>query len=299
MSGRPSDVELRARLALGTVQFGLAYGVTNLSDKVPHDEVCEILRAGLNSGIRLLDTAVDYGDSENVLGTAGVSEWDVVSKLPALPDHVEDIRAWVGEQITGSLARLNITRLKGMLLHRPAQLLGPAGPALYAALRDEKEQGRISSAGISIYDPTELDALAGRFDFDIVQAPYNLFDRRISTSGWLNRLADLGVSVHTRSAYLQGLLLVDASDRPRWTHKYRAQFSAYDKWITVNHIDRAAACLGFCLNNPLIAEVIIGVQNFAQLQRAVDAATKEVPLAPDTLSCADIDLIDPRKWVHP
>src|SRR4051812_7806276 len=87
------------RLALGTVQFGSRYGIANRSGQTTRDEAAAILAAAYAAGIRTLDTAIAYGDSERLLGEIGVADWRVVSKLPALPPECSDIDAWVRESV--------------------------------------------------------------------------------------------------------------------------------------------------------------------------------------------------------
>src|SRR5581483_2256099 len=106
------------------------------------------------------------------------------------------------------LLRLDVKTLYGLLLHRPQQLLGAEGPTLYQALQGLKKGGQVQKIGVSVYAPSELELLNLRYRFDLVQAPFNLVDRRLHTTGWLQRLKEDGVEIHTRSAFLQGLLLM-------------------------------------------------------------------------------------------
>ena len=189
-------VDVGARcLALGTAQFGQPYGVANTAGQVPAEAVAAITTLARERGIDTLDTAVAYGDSEMVLGAAGVAAWRVVSKLPPLPADTADVAAWVQRQVSGSLQRLRIERLDGLLLHNPADAHGPRGQQLLRALAVLKASNRIGAAGISIYDPTELDALWPEWRPDIVQAPCNVLDRRLMHSGWLARLHGAGCAV--------------------------------------------------------------------------------------------------------
>ena len=123
------------RLAIGTAQFGLSYGVANQGGKVPQDEVKKILARARQSGINLLDTAIAYGDSENVLGRIGISEWKVVTKLPIIPLEAIDLYDWIHNQVQQSIERLNCESVDTVLLHRPEQLLGDRGSEILFALR--------------------------------------------------------------------------------------------------------------------------------------------------------------------
>ena len=111
-------------LALGTVQFGLPYGVANISGQVSPKEIQLILATAKESGIDTIDTAIAYGDSEKSLGEVGVDGWNIVTKIPEIPllDSNLDIRKWLRHNIKESLGRLNVTSIYGVLLHRPDQL---------------------------------------------------------------------------------------------------------------------------------------------------------------------------------
>ena len=203
-------------LALGTVQFGGRYGVANISGQVPQAEVAAILQRARAAGIDTLDTAIAYGCSESSLGEAGVASWRVITKLPALPDGGSDVAKWAEAQVLGSLQRLRTTQLEALLLHQPADLLGPNGARFIEALAVLKSRGLIRCAGISIYDPAELARIWPVWRPELVQAPCNIFDRRLLDSGWLAGLSRHGVRIHIRSVFLQGVLLMPASRRPAW-----------------------------------------------------------------------------------
>ena len=283
------------KLALGTVQFGLNYGIANRGGQVPESAVAAILRTARDAGIATLDTAIAYGDSESRLGNAGVTRFDVVSKLPALGEDISDI----AEAVAGSLARLRIPQLYGLLLHRSQDLAGSRGSTVFAALSELKSRGLVNKIGISIYDPAELDAIAPGFSLDLVQAPFNVFDRRLETSGWLDRLKQSGIEVHTRSAFLQGLLLMPAGRRPEQFARWATQWSCWDAWLSETGLSPLEAALGFACGNGNIDRVLVGVDTNAQLVDIIRAATVRVSSAPERLANDDVRLINPAKWNRP
>src|SRR5688572_16931975 len=111
------------RLALGTVQFGVPYGIANQSGQPSEEDVAMVVSRAWKGGLRTLDTAIAYGDSERRLGRVGVQHWHIVTKLPAVDKDCTDVEAWVRTAVAGSLERLRVPRLHGLLLHRPEQLL--------------------------------------------------------------------------------------------------------------------------------------------------------------------------------
>src|SRR3990167_4725202 len=201
------------KLALGTAQFGLDYGISNNSGKISEENAVALLSYAKYKGINTLDTAVAYGNSEQVLGNIGVDGWEIITKLPALPEERVDIEYWVERQLEGSLSRLGVNSVYGLLLHRPQQLFEPYGQKLISAIERLKRQGCVKKIGVSIYQPEELDLIYKVMDPDLVQSPLNILDRRLIDSGWLARLRALGVEVHVRSVFMQGLLLMSAAQR--------------------------------------------------------------------------------------
>ena len=284
------------RLALGTVQFGLNYGIANQQGQIYHDEAQAIIEHARASGMDTLDTAIAYGDSERRLGEIGILDWQVVSKLPAIPEGCSDISKWVADAVNESLYRLRIKSLYGLLLHRPQQLAGQVGDRLYHALQQLKHDGCVRKIGVSIYDPEELDALAERYPIDIVQAPFNIMDRRLIDSGWLSRLAEQGTELHVRSVFLQGLLLMTPSDRPKKFNRWASLWSKYDNWLMQTGLTPLQACLRHALSFSEINKVIIGVESPNQLKEILQATVGSMPQVPKELQTHDIDLLNPVRW---
>lgn len=284
------------RLALGTAQFGLNYGIANQQGQVSLQETIDILELARKSGIYTIDTAVAYGSSEHRLGVIGVQDWQVVSKLPAIPERCSDIYQFVADAVVESLHRLKIQSLYGLLLHRPQQLLEQSGDRLYQALQSLKNKGLVQKIGVSIYDPSELDALYGRFQLDLIQAPFNIMDRRLIDTGWLSRLAEQGSELHVRSIFLQGLLLIKKSDRPHKFARWESHWSNWDQWLMHVGLTPLQACLRYALSFSQISKVIVGVDSQSQLKEILIAAAGPSPRIPDGISTDDPDLLNPSHW---
>jgi aryl-alcohol dehydrogenase-like predicted oxidoreductase len=278
------------------VQFGLDYGIANSAGQVTPDEVRTILTEARRLGLDTLDTAVGYGTSEQRLGEAGIAGWRVVSKLPALPDQCDDVEAWVRSTTQESLRRLNVDRLHGLLLHRPAQLLESGGQRLYAALVALKRTGIVGKIGVSVYGPEELDRIAGQFELDLVQAPMNVFDRRLLESGWMDRLRQRGVELHVRSVFLQGLLLMPPHSRPAKFRKWQTLFSRWDEWVAQSRLTPLAACLRFILQFASIDRVVIGVDSARHLVELAGASDGPGVVPPEGVRSTDLDLLNPARW---
>ena len=284
------------KLALGTVQFGLPYGIANQSGQVSRDDAKTIISLARLCGIDTLDTAIAYGDSEACLGEIGVDDFKVITKLPAIPENVPDIALWVQEQMQTSLQRLHMTSVYGLLLHRSQQLLGDKGKALSMAIEQLKAEGVVQKFGVSIYAPSELDNVMNVCQIDLVQAPFNLIDQRLYTSGWLKKLHDTGVGVHTRSAFLQGLLLMPKTEIPEKFKQWSSLWSIWHDWLRVNETTAVQACVGFVQSFPQIDKIVLGVDSLNQLQQLIIASKIGHQKVWPTIVSDDENLINPSNW---
>lgn len=284
------------RLALGTAQFGLPYGIANQDGQVTRTVAKAMLQLAAANGIDTLDTAIAYGESENCLGEVGTQGFKLVTKLPAVPDGCADVSGWVKDQIAASLSRLGVSAVYGLLLHRPQQLLETGGAALYQTLQELKKAGQVQKTGVSIYAPSELEALIPRYRFDLVQAPFNLVDRRLHTSGWLQRLKDNGVEIHARSVFLQGLLLMDSAKRPEIFNRWQPLWKQWHCWLDDVKLTPLQACLGFALAQPEIDRIVVGVDSLKHLQDIVASPNISTIEFPKNLESTDLALINPSEW---
>jgi len=283
------------KFALGTVQFGLPYGIANNAGQVSREEAVRILAFARDRGIDTIDTAIAYGDSELRLGMAGMEGFKVVTKLPAVPESDDNIESWVHQQVQASLHRLRVDSVYGLLLHRSQNLLGASGPSLVRALERLKTGGTVRKIGVSIYDPNELGAVTQVCAIDLVQAPLNLIDRRMITSGWLRRLHDDGIEVHTRSVFLQGLLLIPRQRIPQKFSQWSALFDLWDAWLIDNRVAAIEACLAF-VKHPLIDRVVVGVDSLSQLSEILRAADRPLLEQLPEICCGNENLINPSNW---
>lgn len=284
------------RLALGTVQFGMDYGITNQSGRVKREEVANLIQLAFDAGIDTLDTAIAYGESEQVLGEIGVNKFNIISKIPPLPKSNFDIADWVKDQVKRSLERLNVGRLHAVLLHRPDDLFETHGPVLLSALQALKSDGLVKNVGISVYSPSELERLFKLFKFDLVQAPLNILDRRIVETGWTTRLKELGVELHTRSAFLQGLLLMPPNQRPVKFNRWPEVWGIWSRWLADMEVSPLEACLRYPLSIPEVGKVVVGVDSASQLHQILGASVGTISNLPNWPESIPSDLLNPSCW---
>lgn len=289
------------KLALGTVQFGLDYGISNPSGRTPEAEVSRILNLAADSGIRVLDTAAGYGDCEDVLGrTLPVQHvFSIVTKIPALRADVVDEKLieFVAETFQRSLARLAQKKVYGVLVHRPDDLLSPRGERLMCALLELKRRGLIEKVGVSVYSAEQIDAILSRHSVDLVQLPVNIFDQRLIASGHLSRLKSAGIEVHGRSVFLQGLLLMSPQAIPAYFSPLRDTLEEYRNYVESLGLTPLQAALGFALGLPELDCVIVGVNTAWQIQETL--AAQAVHVAPREMArfaLTDPAMLDPSQW---
>ena len=260
------------------------------------DKIWQVARG---ANITLLDTAIAYGNSEENIGATESAGFDIVTKLPPLSGAETSVTQWVHDQIQNSLAKLKRNSVYGLLLHNPADLIADNGDELLAALVNLKRDGLIKKFGISIYAPTELDSLFSQipnFFPDIVQAPLNVIDQSIASSGWLTRLSEMNVEIHIRSVFLQGLLLQQPNERSVGFSRWSSVFAQFDSWSNAQQMSPLTACLGHVLSYPEVSRVIIGVTSANELKQIIAASSGDPVRAPQSLQVTDVDLIQPMNW---
>jgi len=284
------------RLALGTAQFGMSYGINNVIGQVSEKNAKSILEYAASVGINTIDTAIAYGESEKSLGRAGVAAFNIITKIPEIPDITDDVECWIKGAVNGSLTRLHVNYLDGVMLHRPGQLFGVHGEKIIRSLQGLKSEGIIKKIGVSVYSPDEFQPLFSLYDFDIVQCPFNLVDRRLVTSGWIKKLKQKGVEIHTRSSFLQGLLLMRRDEIPIKFYEWNTLWEVWLNWLQKNEISAIQACISYNLSFPEIDQVIVGVDTKSQLEQIINGINGATIESFPDIGSNDIELINPTKW---
>ncbi|MGI4739916.1 MAG: aldo/keto reductase [Janthinobacterium lividum] len=267
MSPTPFAAEMPAltqRLALGTAQFGLAYGLNNQAGQPSQTAVAELLAAAQTAGLTLLDTAAAYGNSEARLGelVGEDADFELITKLPA------GSPAQVAQHLAEALARLRRQRLYGVLFHAFGPLRDT--PAAWQALQAARAAGQVARIGVSLYHPHEAEwLLAAGWAIDLVQVPYNVLDQRFAAV--LPRLAAQGVEVHVRSAFLQGLLLREPAALPEFFLPLAPKLTRLRTLAADADVPLPAALLLFAAYAPGVARAVIGVDSVANLHENLTA----------------------------
>jgi aryl-alcohol dehydrogenase-like predicted oxidoreductase len=302
MQAAPHDESLLPKLALGTVQFGLPYGLAHKGAPVDPVEVGKILHVAWRAGIDLLDTAQNYGSAEEVICRARPTDahFQIVSKLSrvALASQRDSGDDDIMRSVIDSRTKLAVDRLYGLLLHHAPDLLSPEGPRLFAKLKRMQAEGIVSRLGVSVYDLDTLRALLDRYEFEIVQLPLNVLDQRFRNTEIIPMMRRAGVEVHIRSVFLQGALLSNPDSLDGRVSALRSYVRRFQNLAERAGLSPVEASLSFAANTDGVTHVVIGVDKVAQLAEIV-AAFKVARFSifdASMLGVDDLDLIDPRRW---
>jgi aryl-alcohol dehydrogenase-like predicted oxidoreductase len=286
-----------SKLALGSAQFGSIYGVSNKPAFVSQSETCRILELAFNSGISCIDTARGYLDSESFLGKCGVSRFNIISKIPDIPDSIVDVRKWIHQEFNKTLSELNLSRIDGLLFHNSRNLLSDNSEVIINSVKELRDCGLVRKIGVSVYSPQELSLIYNKFKFDLVQLPLNIFDRRFEDSGWLDTLFREGVEIHARSIFLQGLLLLPKEDIPVKFKKWSNYWDNYHDFLKKNNFNPVDLCLSYPMSLAQIKKIVVGVDSVNQLRDLIKYVNKElVPVNSLELKCDEKLLIDASFW---
>ena len=248
------------KIGLGSVQFGIKYGISNTSSKTSEDEVGKILQYASEIGITCIDTASAYGNAEEVLGNFDLSKFRVVTKF--MPPEKEGS---IEEEFQKSQNRLNLSNIDGYLAHRPGFLI--EDKSAWKSLQDLKAKDKINKIGFSLNHPNEVQQLlALNMIPDLVQVPFNYLDDRFR-AGMIN-LKEKGCEIHTRSTFLQGLFFMNPNG-------LSSHFDSVKK-ILLDLQERykenlAGALLKYVLEQDFVDKVIMGIENLNQLKQNIES----------------------------
>jgi aryl-alcohol dehydrogenase-like predicted oxidoreductase len=290
------------RIGLGTAQFGEDYGITNAAGRVGRAEAAAIIALAAKSGIDTLDSAPLYGDSEAAIGEAGAAGFRIVTKTPKFgaSSSEQAARAELRATFLRSLDKLGCDRVHGLLLHDPADLLGPIGPALWQEMEDLRAEGLVSRIGASMYEGEEIDRALDSYPLDLVQLPFSPLDQRLLDGGQLRRLSEAGVEVQARSLFLQGLLLAEPGQIPYRFAPVAAAMADLRAIFAEAGLTAVEGIVALAFERTEIDRFICGVTSAAELQAIIVAAVAaesgaaQLPdYAPPKL---DDRLLNPARW---
>lgn len=281
------------KIVLGTVQFGVNYGINNTSGQVMPEEVVRILNLAAENGVLTLDTSSAYGTSEQVLGDTlrqtGL-RFNIVSKYPKGNIGVK-------ETFQESLRKLGIENLYGYLVHHFD--FYQEHPDIFDVMTALKEDEKIQKVGFSLYTTQQLQYLLDKnVKFDLIQFPYNIFDRQFEP--YMPVLTEKGVEIHTRSAFLQGLFFKNTDTLPEKLKPLKNHLDILHQYCQHENISVEEISLGYVLANPNVKGALIGVDNHHQLESNLKIITRKLTSKDkDFIQSIEIQekhLLNPVNW---
>jgi len=284
------------KLALGTVQFGLDYGISNSQGQVCPEEISRILTLAKENNINVLDTAASYGESEAILGKNKLSRhFNFISKIPVLNHN--DIS--IAQHIETSLTLLQVSQLDAVLFHSVDDIISsPYSSERFNALSKQKSLGKVNKIGVSVYTPAQLKYCVEHYKIDIVQLPLSCLDQRFIQTNWLNKLANAGIEVHCRSLFLQGLLLMPLSQLNRYFSPFYQSLKNFTGTAQKFNISPLALALAIGCQQQAINKMVLGCCNVHQLSEIINAYHIACDFKEDLsfLACNDENLLIPSNW---
>lgn len=286
------------KLILGTVQFGLDYGINNKKGKPQKEKVFEILDCAYQNKISLLDTADAYGNAVDIIGDYHRKTgqlFDIITKFKI--DKNETIN--LTEKIGSSLKRLGVDSFWGYLYHSFNDYKNH--PEVLEELIAAGENGKIKHIGVSIYNNDELLLAAEDKHIDIIQLPYNLLDNDKQRGDLIAIAKANNKIIHTRSAFLQGLFFKDVNTFPEKLSPLISELKNIKQLTEHHNLDMATLALKYATTNHNIDNVLIGVDSPEQLATNVQAVSSnelstELIHKINSIAVSDIALLNPSNW---
>ena len=279
------------KIALGTVQWGLDYGISNTNGIPSAAELDAIVRLAVQNRIDLFDTASQYGNAEQRVGNYTTKNSSVVSKFSSV-NHSS-----LENEIQGSLERLNVEQLYGYLFHSPKDLIN--APLLWDQMQHLKVAGKVKKIGYSLYTPEELELfLNNNWIPDIVQLPYSLLDRKFEP--YFEQLKSLGTEIHIRSVFLQGLYFKSMETLSPKFNDLKNTLKEVAEIATEFGLTVVELALNFVLKNEYVDYAVIGVEQANQLKEIINASkidfSKSIHERVNALTVENPTLLNPTNW---
>ena len=256
------------KIALGTVQWGLDYGIAN-TNGIPDDKgLTNILSMALDNKINLLDTAAQYGNAEKRLGQLATAENKIITKIGSFSDSNS-----LKIQLENSFQNLKRVCIYGCLFHNSNELL--ENKQYWSELLNYKKTGKIKKIGYSLYHPEVLVALLEEgFLPDIVQIPYSILDRKFEP--YFELLKEKGVEIHVRSVFLQGLYFKNPNQLSKKLSILKSVLNEIQNICKKNELNTSQFCLDFIRQNDNIDYAIIGIESETQLKEIIQVNNCEL-----------------------
>jgi len=289
---------LVSRISLGTANFNKSYGIIN-SESVPSDEINRISRLMKKYDLKSIDTALAYSTT-----TSEDSDWeidffrdrDITTKFAIKNFREGALESEILDGFHSDLDRKNLRRYKNVLLHDFSDLVGQKSKLTLEVLSKLKSLDLTESIGFSAYESAEIDFALKMFQPDVIQIPLNIFDQRLISSGYINKLTKMGIRIQARSIFLQGLLLTKSENIPAGFEFASNSFKQWWNFVESESLNPLELCLSFVSSMFEINEIVIGVYDSVQLEQILKTQPTNKNYDLGRFASCDVELLDPRRW---
>ncbi|WP_396146323.1 aldo/keto reductase [Flavobacterium sp.] len=251
------------KIILGTVQFGLNYGINNSKGKPSSDECFEILNRSFDFGITNLDTAEAYGDAHKIIGDFHklnpLKKFKIITKIP----HgviLDDVQSKVEQY----LKDLEIESIEVLMFHSYDTYIENYNNT--DKFESFINKGFIKSIGVSVYTNEQIDSLLADKRITVVQLPFNLFDNVNKRGEVIEKLKLSGKMVHTRSPFLQGLFFKETNNLSSFFYPLKEQLEKLNELSEKYNVSISKMALAYSLKQNNIDQVLIGIDSIKQLE---------------------------------
>lgn len=281
---------MTTKLVLGTVQFGLNYGITN-SSGIPSDhEVKSILDLAENHGVEILDCALAYGSAHERLGRLNNHNFKMITKIPNRMPSTE-----IRNSLEEALLQSKVEKFYGVMFHSPEDLQSDDAAEKMAVLQDLKQLGLIEKIGVSVYNARVLDGLIEDWGIDITQLPLSLLDQRA-----INVIAAIKekyphVEIHSRSVFLQGAMLTNPDNLPEKLSYLKNCVKEYLQFCEQKSMDPGVAAMTLPIQAG-VDGIVIGVTQKQELEQVVGWFEQAQESQFDIPYWDYHEQFDPRNW---
>ena len=283
---------LFSKIILGSANFRNQYGIRKIY--INKNRIRNILKYAEMHGINFIDTASNYGKSEETLGINKAKNFEIISKFTKIDKNI-NAKDYIEKKFSKTLKKTNRKSIYAYLVHNSEDLLSSKGNIIIKTLRNLKKKNKIKKIGVSVYEVNELKKILTFFKPDIIQLPVNILNQNFLKNNFLRKIKKYGIEIHARSVFLQGLLLDNnAFDFRGIINK---KLKKIDEMCKKKKTTRLNFLLSFINGIQEIDKIVIGIDSFYQLEKIIKCMRKPILIKNyKKLAVTDMSIVDPRLW---
>lgn len=282
------------KIILGTVQFGLDYGINNSKGKPSERQVFEILEYAHKQGLNILDTADAYGNASEVLGSYNIKKpgrFEINTKFNGGSLNIS-------KQLEATLNTLNVGSINVYFYHSFKDYINY--PELRAQLIILKNKRKIKKIGLSIYENEEFEIACNSDLIDVIQFPFNLLDNYSKRKNLIELAKEKGKELQIRSVFLQGLFFKPITKLPVKLKPLTQYLERLNEITRKENVSIEHLALNYALQKKDIDHIIIGVDSLDQLKTNISMSqnkiSDEAVESINQIKIKEPELLYPKNW---